>query len=79
MELLGNPLVIGLIGAVIAMLFFLVHQKVTESKEETKPVDYFKMALLGFTIGTSSVLLYDLAGETKISLDQDILTGNPDF
>ena len=82
MELLGNPLVIGLISAVIAIVFFFIHTKLSQvdNKENTtQPIEYFKMALLGFIIGTSSVLLYELAGETKIKLDQDILTGNPDF
>lgn len=77
MEYLKNPIVIGILFALIWLIAYVINNKLTG--EEVKNPTLMKVGLLGFMTGTGSVLLYKLVEGSKISFEQEILTGNPDF
>ena len=78
MEYLHNPIIIGLIASILSIILFFINIKVT--KEDSQPSDYLKAGALGLILGITSIAVYKIAGDTTFpSLDQDILTGNPNF
>jgi len=78
MEYLHNPIIIGLIASILSIILYFINIKVT--KEESQTSDYLKVGTLGLILGMTSIFIYNIAGDTTFpSLDQDILTGNPNF
>ena len=72
-----NPFVLGLVSAVIAVLVYIVNSKI--EKEEINNKTLVKMGLFGASLSTMCVFLSSFASETSIKLDQDIITGTPNF
>jgi len=77
MEYLSNPLVIGTISAVVVTLVYIIDIKV--NKDELDNNKLIKVLLLGFFVGIFNAFLFTFSSETKFKVDQDILTGTPDF
>lgn len=77
MEYLHNPLVIGAISSIVVVLIYLIDIKVNNNELENNKV--IKVLLLGFFVGVFNSFLYTFSAETNFKVDQDILTGTPDF
>jgi uncharacterized membrane protein len=88
-----HPLLIGILFTVIAVIIYFVHQKAQH--EEVEKTNMFKVSMLSFIVSVASVYTYmyvsdslptsDLFSTAKVEsavatvMDQDILTGNPNF
>ena len=76
-QYLNNPIVIGAISSIVVGIVYFIDTKV--NKEELDNNKLIKMALLGLSIGILNSFLFSFASNTTFKVDQDILTGTPNF
>uniref|UniRef100_A0A6C0JC25 Uncharacterized protein n=1 Tax=viral metagenome TaxID=1070528 RepID=A0A6C0JC25_9ZZZZ len=72
-----NPFIIGIISGIVIILAYLINNKL--ENKDTKSSDILKISILGFCLGVMNAFLAVFASETNITIDQDILTGTPNF
>ena len=88
-----HPLLIGILLTVIALIIYFVHQKAQH--EEVEKTNMVKLSMLSFIVSVASIYTYmyvsdslpltDMFSSSKVEaavatvMDQDILTGNPNF
>ena len=72
-----NTLLVGLVCAIVAIVLYMINAKI--ENKETNNSHIVKMGILGACLGISSIFLGEFAAETPIRLDQDIMTGTPNF
>lgn len=88
-----HPLLIGILLTVIAVVIYIVHQKAQH--EEVEKVNTGKLAFLTFFVSITSIYMYIYVSDAfpmndlfsasavenavKTVMDQEILTGNPNF
>ena len=75
--MLTNPFIIGAIACIVVILAYLINARMSD--EETNNNSLVKLGLLGFSVGLMSWFLMVYASETNVKIDQDIITGLPDF
>ena len=77
MEFLNNPLVVSLIAGFITIILLKVNSNY--SNEKMSNVNLMKIVLLVIVMTLFSFLLHGFSKSTKIKVDHDIFTGNPNF
>ena len=76
-NVLLNPLLLGFISGIIAILSYVINAKVRKSNISN--LDIFKIFLLGLFLGSSNSMLFNILGDKTNIGEQDIFLGNPDF
>tara|TARA_S200000501_G_C20311440_1_gene520365 strand:- start:131 stop:385 length:255 start_codon:yes stop_codon:yes gene_type:complete len=84
MSILKNPVVLSLVGSLLAVLALYVNNKV--SKEEHKKKDYLKLFFLVFIILfiTLQIFIFNVENDSGVSFESgkmniEMRGGNPDF
>ena len=84
MTILKNPIVLSVLGSLLAVLVLYINNKV--SKEPHKKTDYLKLFFLVFIILfiTLQIFIFNVEGQTGGSFDPrhvnvEMRGGNPDF
>jgi uncharacterized membrane protein len=73
-----NPIIVGIVSALIAIISYFIDLKLTNEKYNQQRL--IKITLLGVCIGISNIILFTLLQSNIKSIStQDIMTGNPDF
>ena len=72
-----NQIIVGIVSAVVSILVYVINSKIENDELSNKNI--FKMGLYGIFISTVCMFLSSFASETGIKLDQDIMTGTPNF
>lgn len=72
-----NNIIVAIVCAIIAVLLYVVNSKIEKSEIENK--NLLKIGGLGASLGLMSTLLMTFAENTGIKIDQDIMTGTPNF
>ena len=76
-ELLRNPLFTGVLCAVIAVLAYIINNKVKNVENDNS--DMVKMGLLGGCLGLFNGMLMQMLTNTTSIVNQDFATGTPNF
>lgn len=76
-NVLLNPLLLGFISGIIAILSYVINAKVRKSNISN--LDIFKIFLLGLFLGSSNSMLFNILSDKTNIGEQDIFLGNPDF
>lgn len=79
MEILKNPLVIGAISAFISAIIYVIYTKINDKDNKIQVKTLFLFSLFGFSLSILSTSMGSLTEQSLLSIDQDIMTGNPDF
>tara|TARA_B100000925_G_scaffold26247_2_gene17664 strand:- start:6390 stop:6617 length:228 start_codon:yes stop_codon:yes gene_type:complete len=72
-----NLFVVALISAIVAIVLYIINNKI--EKDELSNKNMIKTGMMGASLGLMSALLMTFGSETSITLDQDIMTGTPNF
>jgi ABC-type Mn2+/Zn2+ transport system permease subunit len=79
MELLKNPLVIGAIAAFISAITYIIYTKTNDKDNQIQVKSLLMFTVLGFGLSLLSTSMGSISDQSILSIDQDIMTGNPDF
>ena len=76
-DLLRNPIVTTILCACIAVLAYIINNKVKNVENDN--TDMIKMGLLGGCLGLFNGILMNTLTESSVSLNQEFATGTPNF
>jgi len=84
MSVLKNPVVLSLLGSLLAVLVLYVNNKITKQKH--KKTEYLKLFFLVFIIQflTLQIFIFNVENESGLPIDSgnvniEMRGGNPDF
>jgi hypothetical protein len=77
MEILQNPIAICIIVAILTIILIKININITN--EKINNVNFTKIVILVIIMTLLSIILYNFSNNTKVSLDQEIFTGAPNF
>ena len=75
---ISNTIIIAIISSILTIILYLINIKLSNEKYNNKTL--IKIGVLGILVGITNSILFNITNiKSTINLNQDILTGNPDF